>query len=201
MDASLPESTNQRYENRRGEVQLHMSHFFVRYLNDIYKTFDGDLAMAIVLGEISHHNTAPFFSPGRPNNEPVRAFQEDPRTWVAMAGCNAYSISCSTGIPRETVRRKISTMLKRGWLQDVPNQGLRITEVCANHFGPDFSMRILSAMLQTSRTIEALLADTDNDQAAGPNEPPSRPKPARAAAKSTDRATSKPSRTKRTNEL
>ena len=32
------------YEQHQGEIALRMTHFFVRYLNAIYKEFEGDLA-------------------------------------------------------------------------------------------------------------------------------------------------------------
>lgn len=135
-----------------------MSHFFLRYLNDIYQAFEGDLATVIVLGEISNHNTSHLFSAEKALNESLRAIQDDPAIWTGMEGCNAYSMSCATGIPRETVRRKVAELKKRGWIEDVPKQGLRVTKACADHFGEGFSLRVLNEMLRASRIIEALLA-------------------------------------------
>jgi hypothetical protein len=165
--AQTPLFSPERYERRRGEIRLHMSHFFLNYLTDIYQAFEGDLAAAIILGEISHHNTARFFSPDQESNRAVRELQNEPAYWSEMDGCNAYSISCVTGIPRETVRRKISAMKNRGWLEDVPQQGLRITQACADHFGADFSHRFLNGLLRASRNIERLLSD-ETDAAKAP---------------------------------
>lgn len=148
-----------------------MSHFFLDYLNDIYRAFEGDLAMTIVLGEISHHNTARFFSPEQAANLSMQQLQNDPAKWSAMDGCNAYSISCATGIPRETVRRKVTALKKRGWIEDEPEQGLRITQACADHFGADFSLRILNGMMRAARNIEALLAGEENSSAQMPPAP------------------------------
>lgn len=159
-----------------------MSHFFLRYLTDIYQAFEGDLAAAIILGEISHHNTMHLFSPERDANAELLRLQNDPAMWSGMTGCNAYSISCVTGIPRETVRRKITAMKKRGWLEDSPEQGLRITQACADHFGADFSLRFLNGLLRASRIIESLLAE-ESDLPKPAAAPPAkvsarRPKPA-----------------------
>lgn len=140
-----------------------MSHFFVRYLIDIYQSFEGDLAMAIVLGEISHYNTGKYFSPENLTNTSLRALQNDAAFWKGMEGCNAYSMSCATGIPRETVRRKVAELKKRGWVEDVPKEGLRITKACADHFGADYSLRFLNGLLRASRIIEQLLADGDEE--------------------------------------
>jgi hypothetical protein len=158
--------SRERYEDRRGEIRLHMSHFFLRYLSDIYQAFEGDLAMAIILGEISHHNTCRFFSPEAGSNESMRELQRDPAWWDGMAGCNAFSVSCATGIPRETVRRKIGVMKRRGWLEEMPKKGLRITQACADHFGADFSLRFLNGMLRASRRIEALLGEDESAEKA-----------------------------------
>lgn len=146
-----------RFKARRSEVLLHMSHFFLRYLGHLYRAFDGDLAMAIILGEISHHNTAKFFSPENLTNDAIRNLQDQPSKWDQMDGCNAFSLSSATGIPRETVRRKVADLKKRGWIEDVPRKGLRITSACAYHFGPDFSMTILAELLKASRAIEHVL--------------------------------------------
>lgn len=149
------------YEARRGEVLLHMSHFFMGYLNTLYQKFDGDLAMVIVLGEISHHNTSGIFSPDVKSNEGMTALRTHAKGWNAMPGCNAFSLSCATAIPRETVRRKIAELKKRGWIVDVPKQGLRLTPACADHFGPDFSLNILGRLLKAARTIEHILSTPD----------------------------------------
>lgn len=176
--------SRKRYEERRGEIRLHMSYFFLKYLTDIYEAFEGDLAMTIILGEISHHNTARFFSPEGAPNEAMRSIQNDVAYWTAMDGCNAYSMSCATGIPRETVRRKIAELKKKGWVEDVPGQGLRITKACGDHFGADYSLRFLNGLLRASRNIEALLAE---DSGHGPK------KKKTIAASATRRSLVKPS--------
>lgn len=148
-----------------------MSHFYLQYLSDIYRAFEGDLAMAIVLGEISHHNTQEMFSPQKASNEVLRTVQGTLKFWDGMQGSNAYSMSCATGIPRETVRRKVAELKKRGWVETVYKQGLRITQACADHFGPDYSLRFLNGLLRASRIIEALLAD-DGEGAQGKKRQP-----------------------------
>lgn len=190
--------SKKRYEKRRGEIRLHMSHFFLRYLNDIYEAFRGDLALAIVLGEISHHNTTELFSPHREANDTLRAIQNDPALFEGMTGCNAYSMSCATGIPRETVRRKITELKRRGWVEEAPKEGLRITKACTDHFGPDYSLRFLNGLLRASRKIESLLGEEDD--ASNPKPKPTRsvgrrkpsvPKPTRQTKTRTKSVTNK----------
>ena len=167
--------SKERYETRRGEVRLHMSHFFLEYLHDLYEAFEGDLALAIVLGEISHHNTGRFFSPDQAAPQSMRALQDNPDHWTRLEGCNAYSVSCATRIPRETVRRKVQLLKKRGWVEEVPAEGLRITQACADHFGADYSLRFLNGLLRASRNIEALLAAEEPEPPTAGGSRPARP--------------------------
>jgi DNA-binding GntR family transcriptional regulator len=74
-----------------------------------------------------------------------------------MECCNAYSLSLSSGIPRETIRRKIDALVDRGWVEKVPGKGLRITPACADHFGRSFNVPTLAELLVTSVTIQKLL--------------------------------------------
>jgi hypothetical protein len=178
---SLPQ-----YEARRGEILLHMSHFCVRYLSLLYHKFDGDLALVIVLGEISHHNTAKFFSPHKLTNERVLGLQEPTAKWDQMDGCNAFSLSSATGIPRETVRRKVLELKKRGWIEEVPKEGLRITRKCADHFGPNFSITILSELLEASRAIEQILRPSIDEPSLSKRSRRNPPKSGRSASKSKD---------------
>ncbi|MFN5962390.1 MAG: hypothetical protein ACK5CW_12985 [Verrucomicrobiota bacterium] len=113
----------QQYEGNRGEILLNLSHYNLSYLNLIYQLFDGDLAMVIVLGEISHHNTSGDFNPHALENPRVREIQHEREDWRGLAGCHALSIGHATAIPRETVRRKIAELKRRGWLAD--DGGLR----------------------------------------------------------------------------
>lgn len=145
----------QQYERNRGEILLNLSHYNLSYLNLIYQLFDGDLAMVIVLGEISHHNMSDHFNPHALENPRVN----DIHDWRGLEGCNALSISHATGIPRETVRRKITELKRRGWLADDGGKGLYLTAACVRHFTESSSRDQLKLFLRASRAIERLLQD------------------------------------------
>lgn len=147
----------QQYERNRGEILLNLSHYNLSYLNLIYQLFDGDLAMVIVLGEISHHNTSEHFNPHALANPRVREIQDEREDWRGLEGCNALSISHATGIPRETVRRKITELKRRGWLADDGGKGLYLTAACVKHFTESSSREQLKLFLRASRAIERLL--------------------------------------------
>lgn len=146
------------YAEHQGEVAVGMANFFLRYLNRIYHEFDGDLALVIVLGEIAHHNISHLNIADKMAKVP-EAPRAVPRSdWDQFQPCNAFSVSASTGIPRETVRRKIAQLVKRGWLRQSSNGEVVIIPAVADHFQSDFNIWLLVELLALARRLEATLA-------------------------------------------
>ena len=126
-----------------GEISVHMSHFCLGYLREIHRLFEGDLGLVIVLGEIAHHNLSGHFVPSWTENAAAREIPNDAATIARLPSCNAYSLAASTGLPRETIRRKIARLEALGWVTRAELGGLRITPRVAEHFAPDFNVRLL----------------------------------------------------------
>lgn len=156
LQSSLP---LELYRKHEGEISLHMSHFFAGYLKDIYRLLHGDLAMVIVLAEIAHHNLDAHFNQGRSTSpgsiDQLAGTAEFKRS---LNPCNAHSPAGSTGLPRETVRRKILHMEKLGWLERCGRRDVRITPKLAEHFFPDFNLNLVRGLLETAQRISAILA-------------------------------------------
>ena len=70
---------------------------------------------------------------------------------------NAYSISEATGIPKETVRRKIDKLVEKGWLVKSVRGEVTITERVGEHFTKDFNRKLLTELFETSDCIKNLL--------------------------------------------
>ena len=157
LRSDAPASTA-AYAKHQAEISLLMSHFFVGYLRDLYQHFEGDLSLVIVLGEIAHHNMATHFSlESRNETETLRRIEHDDALRARLPTCNAYSLAASTGMPRETIRRKIARLEELGWLERVGRRDVRITPAVARHFQPDFNHNLLTNLLSTSDRIRALL--------------------------------------------
>ncbi len=94
-----------------------LNDFLVAYLSRLYREFDGDLLMALVLGEVANHNISAMRTAARSALEFSAALHAS-----LMAGrirhlpTNAYSIAQATGIPRQTVRRKLAVLEAKGWV-------------------------------------------------------------------------------------
>ena len=70
--------------------------------------------------------------------------------------CTAMSISKSTGIPRETVRRKIRALIKRGWLKQIGPDKLVVTGLATKHF-TEFDTETLERFHTTAEEVLALV--------------------------------------------
>jgi hypothetical protein len=143
------------YDAHQGEVSLHMSHFFVDYLKSIYHHFEGDLALVIVLAEIAHHSTSAYVEHRLPDAMTTLA---DGEKFRRMPTCSAFSLAAATGLPRETIRRKIARLIEIGWVEKTGRADVRITPKVAEHFTPDFNVNLLDKFLQTADRIRGVLA-------------------------------------------
>ena len=130
-----------------------MSHFLVGYLKDLYRLFEGDLALVIILAEIAHHSSGPQLDTRKPG-EPMTT---DDAAFSRMPSCSAYSLAAATGLPRETIRRKIARLAELGWIEKTDRAEVRITSKVGEHFFPDFNVKLLDQLLQTADRIRGLM--------------------------------------------
>ena len=107
--------------------------FTVPLLRTLYHQFDGDMVQMMILGEISLHNVAQFFRQGGAD-VPEKLLDDMQRRDQLMQSCNALSISEATGIPRETVRRKVDQLLEKGWLYRDEHKRLMVRQGVSTGF-------------------------------------------------------------------
>jgi hypothetical protein len=145
------------YDQHKSLVAVIMARFFLRYLNILYRQFEGDLVLPIVLGEIAHHNIFRLYSLKGDSIEVNEQASNYPERMKHLEPTNAFSISQATGIPRETVRRKIDKLQQKGWVVKNDRGEVVMSETVSDHFTKDFNKKILAELLQTSKSIRNLL--------------------------------------------
>ena len=136
--------------------------FTVPLLRTLYHQFDGDMAQIIVLGEISLRNVSQFFDKGGADT-PEKLLDDRQRRDQLMQSCNALSISEATGIPRETVRRKVALLIDKGWLYRDTHQRLMVSP----RGGAGFTRRNAQAthdILELAHKLSGLLKPVDTEQ-------------------------------------
>jgi predicted transcriptional regulator len=121
-------SPDELFAGHPREISVLLGWFFLRHLLGLYRDFKGDLLMPIVLGEIAHHNICRQYTSGKRLAGAVAV------DWDDLQPCNAFSLSNATGIPRETIRRKIRILKERGLVGRHPQGGYVIQPGIAERF-------------------------------------------------------------------
>lgn len=148
------------YAERIQLVAIAMNGYHLRHLGCCYQMFDGDLAQAIVLGEIGlHHHSGEIGTDKNPTTQQLFDILVREHILTVTPGpISASALSRSTGIPRETIRRKIARLMRLGWIVKKPQGGYIITAKPVKHFGPSFNIERLNDFLDTAARLRALVA-------------------------------------------
>jgi hypothetical protein len=146
------------FRERADAIVLHMNRFFIRYLRSLAVEFEGDLQRAILLGEIGHHNVARHYTSGNPPANRAGLTARDPAFWKSLEPCNAHSLALATGIPRETVRRKVAWLERKGWVARTGRGEVSIRPAVVAHFVPDFNLRLLNEVLKLADELRAMVS-------------------------------------------
>ena len=139
-------------EMRNKKALLCLSFFFHSYLAAVYGNKDLDLLSISLLTEIAQHNLEPFARGGHV------AFPRDADEMKLMQGCNAFSLSQATGIPRETARRKIKQLVELGWVEQHNRKGLFVTERWMDRLTREDVSKLLADFRDTADRIRELTA-------------------------------------------
>ena len=145
------------------EVFVVASNFFIEYLRSVYREFDGDLVLAIVLGELVHHHISHYFIGSKAAPRTCEEVLKDPALWERPSTWNASSLSAAAGIPRETVRRKMEALISKGWLKRNRKGELLLTQATVRHFKSDFDKRHLHELLGLAGKIQDLLTEAHDE--------------------------------------
>jgi hypothetical protein len=108
-----------------------------------------------VLGEIAHRNVEAWLAD---HENPEQALADPARRTSLMRPCNALSIAQTCVLPRETVRRKVVMLIKRGYVYRTEDGFLYLTSNVGDDF-VDMTAEVVDHLLTTARRLESLLAN------------------------------------------
>jgi hypothetical protein len=131
-----------------------VNQYAIRHLLRMYQAFEGDLLACIVLGEVSHHS---FSGVERYLREHPAATAEEVLANMKatdLLPTNAYSIAQSTGIPRQTVRRKVEYLVRKGWLRTDAKANLFVVPGLSRAFDK-FTSEHMADFVDTARLVLA----------------------------------------------
>ncbi len=137
------------------QLSYMLSRFIVPTMRETYREFGGDMLLTLVLGEIATRNLGQFFSRGEPEL-PESALNDPELQRRLLRPCNALSIANATGIPRETVRRRVKTLCELGFIEQDERGHLYVTQKAADHF-QRLTRSTLENLLPIAESLSALL--------------------------------------------
>ncbi len=144
-----PDKFDEHYATLSYEVGL----FMMEHLRRVNREFRGDFALAIVLGEIAHHNARHLMREVIPRSGKSAArFARDDSFQAHYRRCNALSVAEASGIPRETVRRKVAKLEAMGLVERDESGGLAMTRKVGRHYR-EFDRTTLEDLLELAERI------------------------------------------------
>lgn len=118
VKVSNPDFTpHPKIEEHKEFLLLHFMEWIGSHLCDCSRVFNGDLTEMLVLAVIGQMFVRHY------SNEATRNYSLDGEVLTVSIA----HISEATSIPRETVRRKLLSLQKRGWVNQANNGGWSLT--------------------------------------------------------------------------
>ena len=153
MQSPLDLSQGTQFQTQKHRISFAMSSFTLPLLRGIYEAFGGDILLCIVLGEIAARNAQRWLA--QEDNDP-QVLEDLSRHPEVLRPCNALSIAEATGIPRETVRRKVLTLIERGMVYSAANGHLFVHPSVPQRF-EELTQTMVPALLEAARSIQTRL--------------------------------------------
>jgi hypothetical protein len=152
----------ERYRHNRRYLAFLSNGFLASQLLRILHAFEGDLLAAVVLGEIAQYNVQALFRNRqfRPGERLEQALADPHQRERLLRACNALSVSEATGIPRETVRRRIESLLNKGWIVRDSHGRLYVTDALVERLG-HFHLETARSVVETADTVRQVLGVKD----------------------------------------
>ncbi|THF65047.1 hypothetical protein E6O51_00110 [Pseudothauera rhizosphaerae] len=156
-DGDAEEAARHETQRTLRSVALLLARYQVRNLKRTFDEFERDILLPILLGEIALHNLGE-----RENGLEFVERMPDPDDDApcdtrSLRPCNAYSIAAATGLPRETVRRKIGRLIELGWINRRHNGHLYVSSDALAKFGELLCSRELPELLAIADRARRLM--------------------------------------------
>lgn len=132
-----------------GEIWPIHHHAFTALLIECARHFEGDLREMLVLSIIGDRT----LEKGRTDGLTYDQFVSGRRSDDATRRINVQSIADCSGIPRETVRRKVERLVRRGWVERAADGTLVVAQQAAVDLAPatratfDYFLAVGNALL------------------------------------------------------
>jgi DNA-binding transcriptional regulator YhcF (GntR family) len=151
--------SEKNYQLHIRQISALMGQYHLGYLRLLLEAFDGDLELPLILGEVASRNISgqlkdSGFFPQGIDQQLISARENG-----EYLPCSAMSVSLATGLPRETVRRKLNKLVQNGFLEKMPDRAFVITRKPMDCFAESLNKQLLANLLAVCAKLSSLLND------------------------------------------
>jgi hypothetical protein len=157
LSAAMAKIDSAEFDRHYLELTYHVGLFMVAYLRRLQAEFKGDLTMAIVLGEIAQRSASRFMREVLPKSGmDAKTLATDEVIAENLRRCNMLSVAEASGVPRETVRRKVDKLVALGLVSRADDGTLAVTRKVGTHFKA-FDRQAMQELLELAERVRAVV--------------------------------------------
>lgn len=144
-----------KFENAFGPIAFTANRHLIEHMIRAQRELDVDYETLVIWGILAHLNVAHMLPPGRNSLQiEIDDAMKDPRT--GMKPLRLRDLEQVTGLPRETIRRKLGKLQSRGYILQA-DHGWLVNRDAIDQKMREFTRITVLRLLETARTINALL--------------------------------------------
>lgn len=141
-----------------GRVAFVLNRHLIDHWLRAARHFEMDFESLVIWGVLAHQNVAHLMLPGAPPADPQEASGAAIEPQPRFRALRLRDLSQITGIPRETVRRKLALLRERGWVE-YGSEGWVIVNPQGNADLIEFTRESTRRFLDAAREVSRLLRE------------------------------------------
>lgn len=146
-----------RYAKHELQFAVILGQYHARHARMLFDLYHGDFLLPMILGEVAFRNVSGVIGEQDAFAHGIEDELDALHSPGAFKPCNASSIALSTGIPRETVRRKLAILERDGHITR-EDGGFVLTKKPRTKTLPEVGYKDFLDFMQTHEKIATILA-------------------------------------------
>ena len=155
--ADLEESFRRAF----GLVAFAMNRHLAQHMRRVSRALDADLESVFVWATLAHLNAMNIALPGM---DPLEAPTIGDAMLQALHPVRLTDVVQVTGLPRETVRRKLERLRDQGRVERLPDGSWRFRTDAIGSDAYEFTRDMVRNLLQTAVEVQRLLAEAGRER-------------------------------------
>jgi hypothetical protein len=146
---------DEKFRNAFGPIAFVANRHLIEHMIRAQRELGVDYETLVIWGILAHLNVAHLLPPGKnPSQIEIDNSMKDPKT--SMKPLRLRDLEQVTGLPRETIRRKLVKLQVRGYILQ-SDYGWTINMDAIDHKMWEFTRITVMRLLDTAKAIHALL--------------------------------------------